>query len=46
VVDADDREDAIAQATEKFLVAAAAAGLPSGSVVRTEAVSEAEEDLT
>jgi len=45
VVDADNREDAIARATDRFLSAAAAAGLPSGSVVRTEAVSEAEEDL-
>ena len=44
VVDAESRDDAIARATEKFLSAAAVAGLPSGPVVRTEAVSEAEED--
>jgi len=44
VVEADSREDAIARATARFLSAAAAAGLPSGPVTRTEAVSEAEED--
>jgi hypothetical protein len=44
VVDADSRDDAIASATEKFLAAAAVAGLPPGAVVRTEAVSEADEE--
>ncbi len=44
VVEADSREDAIGVATERFLAAAAAAGLPSASVVRTEAISEAEEE--
>jgi hypothetical protein len=44
VVEADSREDAIARATERFLAAAATAGLPSGPVTRTEAVSEDEED--
>jgi hypothetical protein len=45
VVEADSREDAIARATERFLAAAATAGLPSGPVTRTEAVSEDEDDL-
>ncbi len=44
IVDADTREDALAAATERFRAAAAAAGLPSAPVVRTEAVSEDEED--
>lgn len=43
VVDADSREDAIGMATERFLAAASTAGLPPAPVVRTEAVSEAEE---
>ncbi len=43
VVEADSREDAIATATQKFLEAAATAGLPAAPVVRTEAVSEAED---
>ncbi len=43
VVEADSREDAVSKATERFLAAAAAAGLPPAPVVRTEAVSEAEE---
>jgi hypothetical protein len=45
VVEADSREDAIATATERFLAAATTAGLPSGPVTRTEAVSEDEDDL-
>lgn len=44
VVEADSRQDAISKATERFLNAVAAAGLPSSPVIRTEAVSEAEED--
>ena len=43
VVEADSREDAIAKATQIFLAAAATAGLPPGPVVRTEAMSEAED---
>jgi hypothetical protein len=43
VVVADSREDAIAAATEVFVAAAAAAGLPAAPIVATEAVSEAEE---
>jgi hypothetical protein len=44
VVEADSRDDAIGFATERFLAAAAAAGLPPAPVVRTEAISEAEEE--
>jgi hypothetical protein len=44
VVEADDEQDAIAKATERFLAAAATAGLPPAPVVRAEAVSEAEEE--
>ena len=44
VVEADSREDAIGLATERFLAAAATAGLPPAPVVRTEAISEAEEE--
>jgi hypothetical protein len=44
VVEADSRDDAIGVATERFLAAAAAAGLPSAPVVRTDAISEAEEE--
>jgi hypothetical protein len=44
VVEADNRADAIKVATERFLTAAAAAGLPSAPVVRTEAISEEEEE--
>jgi hypothetical protein len=43
VVEADSREDAVSRATERFVAAAAAAGLPSAPIVRTEAVSEADE---
>jgi hypothetical protein len=43
LVTADDREDAIAVATGIFRTAARNAGLPAAPVVRTEAVSEAEE---
>jgi hypothetical protein len=44
VIEADTREDAIELATERFLAAAATAGLPSAPVVRTEAISETEEE--
>ncbi len=43
LVTADSREDAIAAATGLFLAAAKTAGLPAAPIVRTEAVSEAEE---
>ena len=44
VVEADSRNEAIARATKAFLAAAAAAGLPPAPVVRTEAISEAEDE--
>jgi hypothetical protein len=44
VVEADSRDEAIGTATEAFLAAAAAAGLPPAPVVRTEAISQAEEE--
>ncbi|HEY6494671.1 MAG TPA: hypothetical protein VIZ43_15460 [Trebonia sp.] len=43
LVVAGSREDAIARATELFAAAAHTAGLPRAPVVRTEAISEAEE---
>jgi hypothetical protein len=43
LVTADDRKDAIAVATGIFRTAARTAGLPAAPIVRTEAVSEAEE---
>jgi hypothetical protein len=43
LVVADSREDAIGVATGIFRAAAKAAGLPEAPVVRTEAISEAEE---
>jgi hypothetical protein len=45
VVDAITREEAIAKATEVFAAAAAAAGLPEAPVVRSEAISEDEDDM-
>ncbi len=45
IVEADSREKAIARATAEFIQAAVKAGLPAAPVVRTEAVSEAEDDL-
>ena len=45
IVDAASREEAIEKATEEFLRAARKAGLPGAPVVRTEAVSEDEDDL-
>jgi hypothetical protein len=44
IVQADSREEAVAKATEEFARAAATAGLPSAPVVRTEAVSEDEDE--
>jgi hypothetical protein len=43
LVTADTREDAVAAATAVFAAAARTAGLPPAPIVRTEAVSEAEE---
>jgi hypothetical protein len=43
MVEADSREDAVRKAAARFAAAAAAAGLPAAPVVRTEAISEAEE---
>jgi hypothetical protein len=43
LVVADSREEAIAAAAELFTAAAQTAGLPAAPVVRTEAISEAEE---
>ena len=44
LVVADSREDAIAAATGVFRAAAEKAGLPAAPIVRTEAISEAEEE--
>jgi hypothetical protein len=44
VVEAEDRDAAIGAATERFLTAAATAGLPPAPIVRSEAISEAEEE--
>lgn len=44
VVEAVSREDAISEGTRKFLAAAAAAGLPSGEIVHSDAVSEADDE--
>jgi hypothetical protein len=44
IVDAASRAEAIEKATEEFQRAARKAGLPGAPVVRTEAVSEDEED--
>jgi hypothetical protein len=44
IVDAASRDEAVRTATEIFQAAAAAAGLPAAPVVRTEAVSEDEDD--
>jgi len=45
IVEADSREEAIEKATEEFWRAARKARLRPGPVVRTEAISEDEEDL-
>jgi hypothetical protein len=44
VIEADNEQDAIGKATERFLAAAATAGLPPAPVVRAEAVSETQEE--
>jgi hypothetical protein len=44
VVEADSREAAVETGTREFLAAAAKAGLSGGTVVRTEAMSEDEEE--
>jgi hypothetical protein len=44
VVEAATREEAIAKATQVFLAAATTAGLPTAPIVRTEAISEADEE--
>jgi len=43
IVEAENREDAVAVATAEFTRAAATAGLPAAPVVRAEAVSEDED---
>jgi hypothetical protein len=45
IVEADSREEAIAKASREFTRAAARAGLPAAPVVRTEAISEDEDEL-
>jgi hypothetical protein len=44
VVEADTRDEAIAKATETFQAAARTAGLAAAPIVRTEAISELEEE--
>jgi hypothetical protein len=44
IVEAENRETAIEKATGEFTRATAQAGLPPAPVVRTEAISEEEED--
>jgi hypothetical protein len=44
LVEAASREEAIGLATQAFLAAVAMAGLPAAPLVRTEAVSEEEEE--
>jgi hypothetical protein len=44
MVEAASESEAVATATQTFLAAAAAAGLPPAPVVRTEAISEADEE--
>ncbi len=45
IVEAGSREEAIAKASQEFTRAVAEAGLPVAPVVRTEAISEEEEEL-
>ena len=45
IVEAGSREEAIAKASQEFTRAAAEAGLPAAPVVRTEAISEEEDEL-
>jgi len=44
IVQADSHDEAVAKATKEFTRAAATAGLPPGPVVRTEAVSEDQDE--
>ena len=44
LVEAETRDEAIAKGTQAFLAAVKIAGLPGGSVVRTEAISEDEDE--
>ena len=44
IVQADSHDEAVAKATAEFTRAVATAGLPPGPVVRTEAVSEDEDE--
>jgi hypothetical protein len=44
VVDADSRDEAIEKATRQFHQAVSQAGLPGGPIVRTEAISEEEDE--
>ena len=46
IVSAGDRDEAIELAKERFILAAAQAGLPEGPIVRAEAISEAEDEAT
>jgi hypothetical protein len=46
IVDAVSRDEAIGKATKVFAAAAAAAGLPPAPVVRAEAISEDEDDMS
>jgi hypothetical protein len=43
VIDADDLDSAVGRARAEFTTAASRAGLPAWPIVRSEAVSEAEE---
>ena len=44
IVQADSHDEAVTKATEEFIRAAATAGLPPGPMVRTEAVSEDQDE--
>jgi hypothetical protein len=44
IVTAGGRDEAVEAATREFNKAVAAAGLPAGSIVTVEAISEAEDD--
>ena len=44
VVDADSRDEAIEKATQQFQHAVTQAGLPDGPIVRTDAISEDEDE--
>jgi hypothetical protein len=44
IVEAVSRDEAVESATEQFRQAVARAGLPAAPIVRTEAISEAEDE--